>query len=110
MKKTFRIRITLADGAVHVRSVSASSTVQLFDRLKALTSQFPTYVKSESCHEGERRIPYFYAPYPFAPGVIERQPHRHWSRTTRISVVRAALVLLVLGSMAAMVSLLTGGL
>jgi hypothetical protein len=49
--------------------------------------------------------------YPFAPGAIEHQPRRRrWSRATRIAVVRAALVLVVLASMAAMGSLLTGGL
>lgn len=58
-----------------------------------------------------RRCPYCRASYyPFAPGVIERPARRRWSKTTRISVVRAVLVLVVLGSMAAMTRLLTGGL
>lgn len=47
MKKTFQVRITLADGVVHIRKVSASSAVELFDRVKALTKEFPTYVRSE---------------------------------------------------------------
>ncbi len=47
MKKTFQVRITLADGAVHLRKVSARSAVELFDRIKALTKEFPTYVRSE---------------------------------------------------------------
>lgn len=73
-------------------------------------------MKPKTCHaQGAclalRRCPYCRAPYyPFAPGAIERQPRRRWSRTTRISVVRAVLVLVVLGSMATMMSLLTGGL
>ena len=50
------------------------------------------------------------SPYPFAPGVIERHPRRRWSRTACITVVRAALVLVVLGLIAAMLQLLTGGL
>lgn len=48
--------------------------------------------------------------YPFAPGAIESLPRRRWSRVTRISVIRAALVLVVMGLMAAIGSLLTGGL
>lgn len=73
-------------------------------------------MKLKTCHaQGAclalHRCPYCGAPYPFAPGVIEHQPRRRrWSRVTRISVIRAALVLLVMGSMAAMGSLLTGGL
>lgn len=75
-------------------------------------------MKLKTCHtQGAclalRRCPYCRAPYyPFAPGAIERPARRRWSRTTRISVVRAALVLVlvVLGSMAAMMRLLTGGL
>jgi hypothetical protein len=47
MKKTFQVRITLADGAVHIRKVSARSAVELFDRVQALAKQFPTYVRSE---------------------------------------------------------------
>jgi len=47
MKKTFQVRITLADGAVHIRKVSANSPVELFDHIKALTKQFPTYIRSE---------------------------------------------------------------
>lgn len=47
MKKTFRVRITLADGVVHIRHVSACSAVELFDRVKALSKEFPTYVRSE---------------------------------------------------------------
>ena len=48
--------------------------------------------------------------YPFAPGAIEYLPRRRWSRVTRISMIRAVLVLVVMGTMAAMISLLTGGL
>lgn len=47
MKKTFRVRITLANGMVHIRTVSAHSAVELFDAVKALSKEFPTYVKSE---------------------------------------------------------------
>lgn len=47
MKKTFEVRITLADGAVHIRKVSAESAGELFSRIKALAKKFPTYVKCE---------------------------------------------------------------
>lgn len=47
MKKTFEVRITLADGAVHIRKVTARSAVQLFDRIQALAKKYPTYVRSE---------------------------------------------------------------
>lgn len=47
MKKTFEVRITLANGVVHIRKVSARSAVELFDRVKALSKEFPTYVRSE---------------------------------------------------------------
>lgn len=58
-----------------------------------------------------RRCPYCRAPYyPFAPGAIEHQPRRRWSKTTRINVARAVWLLLVLGVIAALVRLLTGGL
>ena len=73
-------------------------------------------MKPKTCHaQGAclalRRCPYCRASYyPFAPGAIEHEPRRRWSRTTRISVVRAVLVLVVLGSMAAMTRMLTGGL
>ena len=47
MKKTFEVRITLADGAVHIRKVSASSAVELLGCIQALAKQFPTYIRSE---------------------------------------------------------------
>jgi hypothetical protein len=47
VKKTFRVRITLADGVVHIRTVSARSAVELFDHIKLITKEFPTYVRSE---------------------------------------------------------------
>jgi hypothetical protein len=47
MKKTFQVRITLADGTVHLRKVSAHSEVELFDCVKALSKEFPTYVRCE---------------------------------------------------------------
>lgn len=47
MKKTFQVRVTLANGAVHIRKVTARSAVELFDHIQALTKEFPTYVRSE---------------------------------------------------------------
>ena len=47
------------------------------------------------------------APYPFAPGVIERQPRRHWLTDQRVEqLARAALVLAVLVTLAATVYLI----
>ena len=45
--KTFSVRITLADGMVHVRSVSASSALELFDKIQEIAKEFPNYVRSE---------------------------------------------------------------
>ena len=47
MKKTFSVRITLANGVVHVRQVSARSALELFDKVKAISKEYPTYIRSE---------------------------------------------------------------
>jgi hypothetical protein len=47
MLKTFSVRITLADGTVLVRLVSATSALDLYDRMQAIAKQYPTYVRSE---------------------------------------------------------------
>lgn len=47
MKKTFQVRITLADGAVHIRKVSARSPVELLGRIQALSKKFANYVRAE---------------------------------------------------------------
>lgn len=72
-------------------------------------------MNTKTCHaQGAclalRRCPYCRAPYyPFAPGVIERQPRRR-SRAARINVARVVWLLLVLSVMATLTLLLTGGL
>jgi hypothetical protein len=45
--KTFSVRITLADGTVHIRLVTASGAVDLFDQMQTIAKQYPSYVKSE---------------------------------------------------------------
>ena len=57
-----------------------------------------------------RRCPLCGSLYPFAPGAIEFHPRHRWSRAARISAVRGVLVLIVMGAMAAITRLLTGGL
>lgn len=47
MKKTFQVRVTLADGAVHIRRVSARSAVELLGRVRAIAKQYPAYVRAE---------------------------------------------------------------
>lgn len=47
MVKTFAVRITLTDGAVHVKEVTASSALDLFDQMQSLSKEYPNYVKSE---------------------------------------------------------------
>jgi hypothetical protein len=45
--KTFSVRITLADGTVLVRLVSASDMLHLYDQMQAIAKQYPDYVRSE---------------------------------------------------------------
>lgn len=45
--KTFSVRVTLADGTVLVRLVSATSALDLFDQMQAIAKQYPNYVRSE---------------------------------------------------------------
>jgi len=45
--KTFSVRITLADGTVLLRLVSASSAEDLFSQMQTIAKQYPTYVRSE---------------------------------------------------------------
>lgn len=45
--KTFLVQITLADGTVHTREVTASSAADLFDKMQAIAKDYPTYVRSE---------------------------------------------------------------
>lgn len=45
--KTFSVRITLADGMVHFREVSASGPLELFDKMQEIAKEFPNYVRSE---------------------------------------------------------------
>lgn len=47
MKRTFQVRITLADGAVHIRRVSASSAVELLGCVREIAKQYPAYVRAE---------------------------------------------------------------
>lgn len=47
MKKTFSVQITLDDGVVHTRQVSATGPLELFDRMQAIAKEFPNYVRSE---------------------------------------------------------------
>lgn len=47
LMKTFSVRITLADGTVLVRLVSASSALELYDQMQAIAKQYPNYVRSE---------------------------------------------------------------
>jgi hypothetical protein len=45
--KTFDVTITLADGTTVHREVTATSAVDLFDQMRAIAKQYPTYVRSE---------------------------------------------------------------
>lgn len=45
--KTFSVRITLADGTVHTRQVTASSVSDLYNQMQAIAKQYPNYVRSE---------------------------------------------------------------
>ena len=45
-----------------------------------------------------------HAPYPFAPGVIERQPRRRWLSAARVEAISRAV--LVLGVLAALLAIL----
>lgn len=45
--KTFSVRITLADGTVHLRQVTATSALDLFDQMQQIAREYPTYVRSE---------------------------------------------------------------
>jgi len=45
--KTFSVRITLADGTVLTRIVTATSALDLFDQMQAISKQYPNYVRSE---------------------------------------------------------------
>lgn len=45
--KTFSVQITLSDGTVHVRDVTASSALDLFDQMQAIAKEYPNYVRSE---------------------------------------------------------------
>jgi hypothetical protein len=47
LMKTFSVRITLSDGTVLLRLVSASSAEDLFDQMQTLAKQYPDYVRSE---------------------------------------------------------------
>lgn len=54
--KTFSVRITLADGTVCVREVTASSALDLFDKMQAITKEYPNYVRSEGQLISARRL------------------------------------------------------
>ena len=45
--KTFSVLITLADGTTHTRIVTASSALDLYDQMQAISKQYPNYVRSE---------------------------------------------------------------
>jgi len=54
--KTFSVKITLLDGTVLVREVSASSALDLFDKMQNLSKEYPTYVRSEGQLISARRL------------------------------------------------------
>ncbi|MDP3652434.1 MAG: hypothetical protein Q8R67_12200 [Rhodoferax sp.] len=56
MLKTFSVRITLSDGMVHVREVTASSALDLFDQMQSLTKEYPNYVRSEGSLIRQERL------------------------------------------------------
>lgn len=56
MVKTFSVRITLSDGAVHVREVTACSALDLFDKMQSLSKEYPNYVKSEGSLIRQERL------------------------------------------------------
>lgn len=45
--KTFSVRITLSDGTVHTRLVTACSVSDLYNQMQTIAKQYPTYVRSE---------------------------------------------------------------
>ena len=47
LKKTFAVRITLADGTVKRRKVTATSALDLFDKMQAIAKKYHNYVRSE---------------------------------------------------------------
>lgn len=54
--KTFSVQITLTDGTVHTREVTASSALDLFDQMQAIAKEYTGYVRSEGQLIHTRRL------------------------------------------------------